>query len=124
MKARLIKLSVQRPRSVAVRLVSLFAAILPAAGLVVGAAPSSSAATITPPDMQLLVPTSDISIGTNSTTGDRQLQFTHVTWDAGTGPFEIDPTYNAATGLPALPRRSTTVQALVAGSSTTPCRWR
>ena len=28
----------------------------------------------------------------------KQLRFTHITWDAGTGPFEIDPTYNSATG--------------------------
>jgi hypothetical protein len=49
--------------------------------------------------MQMLVPAGDISIGTNPANGDRQLQFTHVTWDAGMGPFEIDPTYNAATGM-------------------------
>lgn len=53
---------------------------------------------VTLPDMQILVPTPDISIGTNPSTGHRQLQFTHITWDAGTGPFEIDPTYNSATG--------------------------
>src|SRR5713226_4229118 len=55
-------------------------------------------ANVTLPDMKVLVPTSKISIGTNSVTRDRQLQFTHITWDAGTGPFEIDPTYNSATG--------------------------
>jgi hypothetical protein len=38
-----------------------------------------------------------ISIG--SVNGQRQLQFTHITWDAGTGPFEIDPTYNPQTGI-------------------------
>ncbi len=54
--------------------------------------------TVTLPDMQIKVPTANISIGTNPTTGHRQLQFTHITWDAGTGPFEIDPTYNPATG--------------------------
>jgi hypothetical protein len=48
--------------------------------------------------MQIQVPPSQISIGTNPTNGHRQLQFTHVTADVGTGPFEIDPTYNAATG--------------------------
>ena len=58
----------------------------------------AAAASVTLPDMQVQVPTADISIGTNSANGHRQLQFTHVTWDAGTGPFEIDPTYNAATG--------------------------
>lgn len=56
------------------------------------------AVNITLPDMQLKVPTSQISVGTNPANGHRQLQFTHITWDAGTGPFEIDPTYNASTG--------------------------
>jgi hypothetical protein len=58
----------------------------------------ASAASVTLPDMQMKVPTADISIGTNSANGHRQLQFTHITWDAGTGPFEIDPAYDAATG--------------------------
>lgn len=52
--------------------------------------------TLTPPDLQIKVPTSAISIATVG--GRRQLQFTHITWDAGTGPFEIDPAYDAATG--------------------------
>ena len=59
---------------------------------------AAAAATVTLPDMQLKVPTNQISIGTNPSTGHRQLQFTHITWDAGTGPFEIDPSYNSATG--------------------------
>jgi hypothetical protein len=59
---------------------------------------ATMALNVTLPDMQILVPTSDISIATNPTTHDRQLQFTHITWDAGAGPFEIDPTYNAQTG--------------------------
>jgi hypothetical protein len=41
--------------------------------------------------MQILVPAADFSIGTNPTNGDRQLQYEHITWDSGTGPFEIDP---------------------------------
>jgi hypothetical protein len=52
---------------------------------------------ITPPDLQIKVPTNLISIGVVN--GRRQLQFTHITWDAGTGPFEIDPTYNSQTGI-------------------------
>ena len=48
--------------------------------------------------MQIKVPFEQISVGTDSGTGDRQLQFTHITWDAGTGPFEIDPHYNSQTG--------------------------
>jgi hypothetical protein len=59
---------------------------------------ATMASNVTLPDMQILVPTNAISIATNPTTHDRQLQFTHVTWDAGAGPFEIDPTYNAQTG--------------------------
>ena len=27
------------------------------------------------------------------------LRYTHITEDAGTGPFEIDPAYNPATGI-------------------------
>jgi hypothetical protein len=59
---------------------------------------STLAANVTLPDMQIKVPTNAISIATNGTTHHRQLQFTHITWDAGTGPFEIDPTYSAKTG--------------------------
>jgi hypothetical protein len=62
----------------------------------VAVVPAASAATVTPPDMQLEVPTNAISIGTVG--GVRQLRFTHITWDAGTGPFEIDPSFNAQTG--------------------------
>jgi len=60
--------------------------------------PKATAAAITLPDMQMKVPTNQISISTNSGTGIRQLEYTHITWDAGTGPFEIDPTYNSSTG--------------------------
>ena len=70
---------------------------------------------ITLPDMQIKVPTNAISIGTNASNGDRQLQFTHITWDAGTGPFEIDPTYNSSTGT------ATWVQAIY--KSTSPGNW-
>jgi len=58
----------------------------------------AQAASVTLPDMKILVPESQISIGTNAQTGVRQLQFTHVTWDAGAGPFEIDPDYDSVTG--------------------------
>jgi hypothetical protein len=57
-----------------------------------------AAAVVTPPDLQIKVPTGLISIGNDPTTGHRLLRFTHITWDAGTGPFEIDPTYNPSTG--------------------------
>src|SRR5215469_12227804 len=75
-------------------------AVLLLAGLAGLTSPTgAAAASVTPPDMQLNVPTGDISIGTDPANGDRQLQFTHITWDAGTGPFEIDPAYNATTGI-------------------------
>ncbi len=76
---------------------------------------TTQASNVTLPDMQIKVPTNNISIGTNSSTGHRQLQFTHITWDAGTGPFEIDPTYNASTGT------ATFTQALY--KSTSPGVW-
>lgn len=76
---------------------------------------TTMASNVTLPDMQIKVPTTDISIGTNPSNGDRQLQFTHITWDAGTGPFEIDPTYSSTTGT------STWVQSIY--KSTSPGKW-
>jgi hypothetical protein len=73
------------------------------------------AATITPPDLQMLVPVDNISIGNDPVSGHRQLQFTHVTWDAGAGPFAIKPKYNAQTGV------STFVQYVY--RSSTPGQW-
>jgi len=69
------------------------------AGTLARLQPAGAVTSITPPDLQILVPTSDMSIGTNPTTGDRQLQFTHITWDAGAGPFAIQPHYNLTTGV-------------------------
>jgi hypothetical protein len=76
------------------------ATALSAAGLSLAASavPSAAAAAVTPPDMQLKVAAANISVGTNPANGHRQLQFTHITWDGGTGPFEIRPAYDAATG--------------------------
>jgi len=73
--------------------------------------PKAAAADMTLPDMQMKVPTNQISISTNSGTGARQLAYTHITWDAGTGPFELDPTYNSSTGT------ATFVQAIYNSSS-------
>lgn len=63
--------------------------------------PSASAtgAPVTLPDLTLIVPTNAISIADDPTSGDRELRFTHVTSDVGTGPFEIDPTYDPVTGI-------------------------
>ena len=56
------------------------------------------ATNITLPDFQVLIPTANISIGTAPGTGHRQLQYTHNTWDSGTGPFGLNPTYSSASG--------------------------
>jgi hypothetical protein len=71
----------------------------------IGTGPASSPSNaVTPstepiayPDLQLLMPTSEISIIHTSTT--RTLEFSHITWDAGEGPLEIRPSYNKATGI-------------------------
>lgn len=52
------------------------------------------------PDLQIEVPTDAISIGTADNL-DPQLQFTHITWNAGRGPFVITPHYNRRTGTAA-----------------------
>ena len=81
---------------------SRYAVVLAALGLASAVIPAgiqaTAAATVTLPDMQLKVPINQISVGTSPSTGHPQLQFTHITWDAGTGPFEIDPTYDSMTG--------------------------
>ena len=40
----------------------------------------------------------DGCISTGAQTARAPVRYTHITWDAGTEPFEIDPAYNAATG--------------------------
>lgn len=77
---------------VTVMLVALFA------GLIAWTAPAMAAA-VALPDMKILVPTNLISISVDPATGHRMLRYTHITEDAGTGPFEIDPAYNPATGI-------------------------
>jgi hypothetical protein len=82
---------------------ALIAAILVALPVAVVLAGTSADAArlpshVTLPDLQIEVPVNNISIGTNPDTGDRQLQFTHITWDAGAGPFLITPKYDRRTG--------------------------
>src|ERR1700674_2504666 len=48
------------------------------------------------PDLQVMTPASEISIG-HPTTSTRELRFSHITWNAGAGPLEIRPNYNATT---------------------------
>jgi hypothetical protein len=67
------------------------------AGLLCATA-TAAAAPIAYPDLQVLVPTSDIAIG-HPTPSTRSFDFSHITWNAGTGPFEIRPSYNALTGI-------------------------
>jgi hypothetical protein len=60
-------------------------------------ASSASAEPIAYPDLQLLMPTADMTIVHKDST--RTFEFTHVSWDAGAGPLEIRPSYNPATGI-------------------------
>jgi len=57
-----------------------------------------SAQEIAYPDLQVLVPTSEISIG-HPTSTTRELRFSHITWNGGSGPLEIRPNYNQTTGV-------------------------
>ncbi|KFF61030.1 hypothetical protein JF66_00775 [Cryobacterium sp. MLB-32] len=94
------------------RLPALLLALALVAGISLTALPSSArAATVTPPDMQIQVPPTLISIGIDPPTGHPLLRYTHNTWDAGTGPFEIDPAYDPNTGT------ATFVQALYGSPS-------
>jgi len=56
------------------------------------------AATIAYPDLEVMVPTAEISIGKPTSTT-RELRFSHVTWNAGAGPLEIRPSYDPSTGV-------------------------
>jgi Bacterial Ig domain/Lysyl oxidase len=49
------------------------------------------------PDLKVITPTTEISIG-HPTPTTRELRFSHITWNAGAGPLEIRPSFNAATG--------------------------
>jgi hypothetical protein len=57
----------------------------------------AAAATVAYPDLQVMIPTSVISIG-HPTSTTRELRFTHITWNGGAGPLEIRPAYDATTG--------------------------
>jgi hypothetical protein len=70
-----------------------------------GAGPASAASNaVTPttapiayPDLQLVMPTGEISVRQDGAA--RTLEFTHVTADLGAGPLEIRPAYDAKTGV-------------------------
>jgi hypothetical protein len=66
--------------------------------------PSEHSGAVTPsgeaiayPDLQLVMPTGEISIVQSG--GARTLEFTHISTNLGAGPFEMRPTYNAKTGI-------------------------
>ncbi len=65
------------------------------------------------PNLQVKIPTNQISIAAPAPST-RVLDFTHITWNAGAGPLEIQPSYNSTTGT------STAVQNLytLTGSAT------
>ena len=81
------------------RVVAGLAGVMVVAAAVGAATPAAPPRTVTPPDMQIKVPTNLISIGLDPNNDHRMLRFTHQTWDAGTGPFEIDPSYDSTTGI-------------------------
>jgi hypothetical protein len=57
---------------------------------------SVAQAVVAYPDLQVMTPTSQISIG-NPTPSTREFRFSHITWNAGVGPLEIRPNYNPST---------------------------
>ncbi|HEY5154977.1 MAG TPA: Ig-like domain-containing protein, partial [Acidimicrobiales bacterium] len=82
------------------RVISAFMA-LALLGLVPAAVeqPTSAAdPVIAYPNLRVLVPASSISIA-QPTVSTRTLNFAHITWNAGAGPYEMRPTLNPATGV-------------------------
>jgi hypothetical protein len=57
----------------------------------------ASAEPIAYPDLQLQMPIGDMSIVHSGSK--RTFEFTHISWNAGAGPFEIRPSYNPLTGI-------------------------
>src|SRR5215471_2739695 len=74
---------------------SLLLIVVPGLG---HAAPVRAAAPIAYPDLQVQVPAADFSIG-HPTSATRELRYTHLTWNAGGGPFELRPAYDPSTGI-------------------------
>jgi hypothetical protein len=70
-----------------------------------GSAAAAGPGPVTLPDMRIFVPTNLISIGIDPGTGHRDLRFTHKTADVGPGPFEIDPHYDARSGISTFTQR-------------------
>ena len=91
--------------------------------VVQGSASAANPAPIALPDMRIFVPTSLISIGIDPSTGHRELRFTHMTADIGAGPFEIDPHYDARTGVSTFTQRIYRERAPVSGWRIIRCPW-
>jgi Bacterial Ig domain len=98
-------------RSALVLFTFLSAILLPT---VVAAPRAAADPVIAYPNIQVKVPTNRISIA-QPTASTRTLDFAHITWNAGSGPLEIRPQYNSATGT------STATQALY--TLTGPSTW-
>jgi hypothetical protein len=100
-----------RPTGHSVRRCLLLAVLVAAAAVgaaaagLQGSAAAAAPSSLALPDMRIFVPTNLISIGVSPGTGHRQLQFTHITADVGAGPFEIDPHYDAQTGISTFTQR-------------------
>jgi hypothetical protein len=89
----MMRLTIRRMAFAAIA--SLFLFVLPGVGRT---APVRAAGPITYPDLQIQIPPSDFSIG-HPTSTSRELRYTHLTWNAGSGPFELRPSYDPATGM-------------------------
>lgn len=73
-------------------------AVVGTVALSMGAAPGTAAPADTPhpPDLQTIIPTESFSI-VDSPAG-REFRYTHLVYDNGPGPLEIQPTYDEITG--------------------------
>ncbi|MDN5795648.1 MAG: Ig-like domain-containing protein [Intrasporangium sp.] len=73
-------------------------ALATAVGAVPVAAPSAAApaGTVHYPDLQNIIPTGDMSI--HGSGPDREFRYTHLLYNGGDGPLEIQPQYNNASG--------------------------
>jgi hypothetical protein len=80
------------------RITGLFVLLVAIAALASGGSGAATPSRALLPDMKLVVPTDLISIGLDAN-GHRELRFTHITANLGPGPFEIDPHYDAKTGV-------------------------
>ena len=90
-------------------IVPLLLVLVAFASVAGGSSPAATRAGALLPDLRLVVPTNLISIGLDGG-NQRELRFTHITADLGPGEFEIDPHYDAKTGV------STFTQALHRGN--------